>query len=752
MLKIFVETIADKDVSIQEFIPEILDKKWIEDSLIADYKKINFFYPEDSKAERLYSKKRGIESKELQCTFKEIIMGDDILVGYSLAICEMGKSLMTIREKTNDSIRKNLAKIEWIFDKEKSLFTRVSLEGTGNDEQDLDVSFDLGSKITNTRSKYMSNMKRSKFLLPDDADDLRGVSIFAKLAMAHGIPWDKPNYAKKIITKQITPYGGFNKIPKKVLAEKQKDIIREAEERDIQSKGDTKKEQQSMNMTLKSRRDLINAIQNGKTLSSICNLHILSLIILLVIIIMSTVDFCLFDSKYKNIVSHTELFANSLDLETQMIQGIENIRTLILLSDGIIEDTHCEGLACERYENVDAYRDGIKNELIKIQSKIDNIQKEISNMANDFENLKEVTLNNRDLLIEYKTNAGVDNSDTSKSYYNLIESINMVNSHIFSIAVSDTTNLKDYNEHVFFVFTNGLNVVFNKIDSITIAMIDDMDDYSSSALNSLKIVLIVAVCIIFLLNLLLIPLLRSIQTTQEEILMLFFQIKRGHAKGFAKQCQQFYNSLQKKRTRQNAGSDSEGSDKEMDDSERGNDDDDYDPDNEGTERIIGSGTRKLKKSSMNLSSTIFWEILLNILISSYFIVNYIMLGDILFSASDSLNLSLKQIGHLNTVHYISYIGIREALYNSNFKLEYKTPLEYSTMIIYNLTDVHSYIEKSFELDKYKIRLYYGEFTEEINYYFDNSICTSSRNNYFYENEEKECTEFAEGIGAQVWYI
>jgi hypothetical protein len=739
MLKIPAEGITNKDVSITEFIPEITDQRWIEDALSVDFKKVTFYYPEDAKVERQFSKKRSEVVQELQCTFKEIVMGDDKLVGYALLLSVPGKTLLTLRERAIENRFKNLSRIEWIYDVEKSLFGRVSVKNPSSLDQDLGNENDSLLKRTN-RSKYMSSTNKQALSLFGESIELRGMSLFARLAIANNKSWDKPNYDKGIVTKQITPYGGFNKIPKKLIAEQQREIIREAEEKDIQAKDNTKKEQQTMNMTLKSRKDLINAIQSGKTLSSICNLHLISLLLLLVLIIMSSIDYGMSHKTYKKVVKNIDTFSSSLDLESQIVMGIDNIRSLMLANTDMLEANNYEN-----YTDLSEFKNVLADRLIQIQDIVDLTQKEIVSLAKDFELLNEITLDKRDLEIYYRTINGV-----SFGLYNLIEAINMMNSHVFTIGNAakkdNMLSKQSVQDSIYFVFTDAPNAIFIRLREALDVMMDDMESYTSKSLRDYKIILIITVCVIFLLGIALIPILRSIQKTQEEILMLFFQIKRSHAKSFAKQCQQFYNSLQKKRTRQNAGSDSEGSDKD-EDSEIGNDEDDYMLDQEIYNRLSIMGTRKLKKSSMKISVAIFWEVLLNVLLSAYFIANYVLLEQLLFGGFNGLNASLKSIGRLNTAHLMSYVAIREALCKSDWKIENIAAYDYSKLLIKNLTTVHNYIEDYFSLDKFKVKFYFGNFENDVDKVLDSSICDEGRNNYFTKIDN--CTSFASEIGNYV---
>jgi len=742
MLKIPAEGIVDKSVSITEFIPEITDCKVIEEALLVDFKEVVFYYPEDTKVEKQFSKKRGDISRVLQCTFKEILMGDDKLIGYALLLSEPGKTLLTLRERKTENRFRNLSRIEWIYDTENSVFIRMSVEKPNPLDQDFDNESNFLLKKTN-RSKYISGSNKQEVSLFNDSTGLRGISLFARLAIANGKSWDKPNYDKGITTKQISVYGGFNKIPKKVIVEKQREIIREAEEKDIQAKENIKKEQQTMSMTLKSRKDLINAIQSGKKLSSICNLHLVSLLLLLVLIIMSSVDYGMSYKTYNNIVRNIDTFSSSLDLESQIVQGVDNIRSLLLANTDMLGNNNYEN-----YTNLDEFKKGLAGRLMQIQDTVDLTQKEIISLAKDFKSLNDIALARRDLRISYRTTNGV-----SVGLYNLIEAINMMNSHVFTIGNTATEdNMLDRRsaqDSIYFVLTNAPNPIFIRLREALNVMMNDMKSYTSKSLRDYKIILITTVCLIFLLGIALIPILRSIQKTQEEILMLFFQIKRSHAKSFAKQCQQFYNSLQKKRTRQNAGSDSEGSDKDGD-SERGNDEDDNTLDHDIYDKLSNRGTRRLKKSSMKVSATIFWEVLLNVLLSAYFIVNFIILEQLLFGSFNSLNESLKDVGQLNTAHLMSYVAIREALSKSDWKIENIAPYEYSKSLINNLTIVHDYIENYFSLDKFEVRFYFGNFKNDVDGLMDSSICEEGRNDYF--TNKNDCASFANEIGNYVQFF
>ena len=71
-----------------------------------------------------------------------------------------------------------------------------------------------------------------------------------------------------------------------------------------------------------------------------------------------------------------------------------------------------------------------------------------------------------------------------------------------------------------------------------------------------------------------------------------------------------------------------------------------------------------------------------------------MLGYILFDTMNLLNSSLRHISQVNIANLISYVAIRESLYDSGWTIEGLTPLKYSNMIIGNLTDINRHIHMS----------------------------------------------------------
>jgi len=769
MLQLPCDSGLTRNTLISEFIPTIEDTKYIKEHLLIDYVDVTYYYPDgfnpqdviqgenpSEKKERASAIKiraRGTVHKQLYCMAKEITLGDQGLVGYALIFKEPNKTLFTLRERIKDTIpMDNKSNIEWIYDTEKFMFTRVVAERVNNSEPEIESTNSskskqkskiMGSKYLETNKNSRANLSPTEENAEDSDDENKGGSIFARLAKQHNKPWNKPDYAKGITTMRISKLGEFHVISKKALVEKQKEIIREAEtSANIAIKKENEKktgQAQQMNMSLKSRRDLINAIQNGKTYHAISGLTAISLLLLLAIIILSSIEYGLFTSRYNKIIDNTKVFVSSLDLEAQIAQGVESTRTLVLLNSGILTDY-------ENYTTADSFESAIKLNLLKIQSTVDKTQKEISDLAKGFPNVKKMLLLDRDLPIKFKIG-----STYKTELYNLLESLTMLNSYIFKIANSALNILTESNDDAYFIFANGLNGIFIRLRRMLASLNKDMESYSDDALSVLLIILIISVSVIFIGALTLIPFLRGVQNAKEEILMLFFQIKRGYAKTFAKQCQQFYNSLQKKRNRQDAGSEGEGSEKEMEDEE----DDDEDKEtltndarNYSSQMASGAVTRRLKKGSSNTLGIIFCEVLANAILSSYFVVAYVIYGALLFDANKVINRSFISISQLSTAHLMDYLGIRETILNSTWPLENKTGYNYTLGLITNITKYQENIKNYFDLDKGYAPLYFGGFIELLDSYFDQSACLPGRNNYFTTRED--CVKFAHTIAEKVF--
>eukprot|EP01022_Parablepharisma_sp_SALTPOND_P021434 TRINITY_DN4228_c0_g1_i1.p1 TRINITY_DN4228_c0_g1~~TRINITY_DN4228_c0_g1_i1.p1 ORF type:complete len:875 (+),score=89.05 TRINITY_DN4228_c0_g1_i1:2533-5157(+) len=739
MLKLPSEATNDKDLFISEFIPEITGIDWLKKNLSVDYKEITYYYPKPCEPGKSFCKSRGSLSKKLRCVVKEVLMGEQGLVGYALVFNEPGKTLITLRGKNMSGAFMNKSKIEWIYDVNKSLFIRIVAEQLPGEEMNKSSEDKLGSMREKTGSKYVTTKKLEIIEQKNENDEgeLKAESVFAKLAMAYNKPWNKPNYAKGVVTKRITAYGDFIVVSKRALAEKQKEIIREAEQKDEpESRKEIRKTtQQVMNMTLKSRRDLINAVQNGKILNAISHIRLFSLMLLLALIILSSVDYGLFISRYGTIMKNTKTFLKALDMESQIAQATEKTRGLTLLHTDILIDY-------ENYSTLTQYEESLRTDLLEIQATLDHTQKEVTELAKGFDSLKDILLLSRDLSIEFKIG-----NEYKIGKYNLIESIIMLNSYVFKIANTRLEMLDESNDDIYFLLINGLNGVLMRLrDSLGI-MRYNMDEYSAKSLSVYQIVLICAGGTILLLGLSIVPLLKIVQNTKEEILMLFFQIRKGYAKSFAKQCQQFHVSLQKKRSRKDSGGDEDGSD--IEESEEANEEDDLVTETENYHRSTGSSMRKLSKGSSGVLGTVFWELAINVILTSYFVVSYFFFGVLLFDANNLLNKSFENIAYMNTAHFTSYLGIRETVLNSTWKIENQSPYSYSQQMIHNLTKFHEYTKDNFGLGKSRISLYFGGFTELVENSLDASACSEGRNNFF--TNPDDCLRFAHTIANNVLY-
>ena len=511
-----------------------------------------------------------------------------------------------------------------------------------------------------------------------------------------------------------------------------------AEEADLPPKKEGNKagQAQLMSMSLKSRKDLINAIQSGKTLQAINKLNLISLLLLVSVIVLSSVEYGLFLSGYQGLLSNTNVFIQSIDLNSQIAQAVENTRNLILLNGKSLT-------TYENYTTAAAYETAVRAKLFTIQTTIDQTQKQMADLAKTFNSLNSALILSNSVNVLFKTG----NQYTSQ-YYNLLESIIMLNSYIIKVANTNLNLVVNSDDDVYFIQANGLNSIYAQLNIALAGMQNDMQTYSSSSLSKLLIVLIVTAFIIIIGGFLLIPYLNNVQKAKEEILMLFLQIKKNYAKNFAKQCQLFYNSLQKKRNREKSGSEGEVSEGEEEHEDEEEDEgSEMLPDQRNYSQFSNSARRRLANQSGNIISSILCVLFFGLLASCYFVFSYVFFGVYLFDSISLLNNSFQEIATLNSAYFLDYISVREMILNSTWKIQNSYAYSSSQIMINNLTNLQETVKYYFYLDSSELSLYFGGFLPTLDPIIDGSLC-STPNDYF--TDSTACSAFAHSIASKVF--
>jgi hypothetical protein len=126
------------------------------------------------------------------------------LVGYALIFKSSQKTLMALRTKREKTMQQvgSKSKVEWEYDEERSIYTRVEGDGSTFDDQDADSSF---TSRTRTREGQKSSTfypkgesRSSMSQLPeevpeksDDEQEINNETVFARIARQLNRDWDK---------------------------------------------------------------------------------------------------------------------------------------------------------------------------------------------------------------------------------------------------------------------------------------------------------------------------------------------------------------------------------------------------------------------------------------------------------------------------------------------------------------------------------------------------------------------------------
>lgn len=723
VLGLSVEMIKEKNIKAAELIPPIVNEDYIKNNLLSDFQSVEFHYP--AVREEILEK----STTTLLCMAREIIMEE--LIGYALMFKEPGALAFETKDKVKPLAMKNRCGIEWTYDPEREVFARVM---TDRSIQDLTMRSDILEKEgdNNYKSQLVKNSKRSSNVYRDyseseEENTKSDESFFARLARRHNKYWNKPDYAKGIVTMRISKTGNFITISRKKLAENQNEIIKEVGTRDYDVVKETSTDEQSsiLSGSFKSRKEYVEIIKGKKSIASATYICLYFTLGMTFLAVLSAVEYGLFMAYYKKVAENTEIFSRTLDLGMQLLQGAESTRNLILVNE-------------ESYRNYEGYgkeefAEKTRVELFKVEAAVERIHKELASVTDRLTDLKnEFLIDNK---VEIKRIVG---SEIQTSTHTLNEAILMYNLRLFQIA-NDQNPLSEEEENAHFVYTNGLNGIYVEYKLLVDVFNSNMDAYNSRVLKKLMILFIIAMCFVLLGGFVIIPYLCDVKFTKDKILMLFLNIKRSQAKALALRCQRFSDALHKGQSTGESPADESEEETPEDVATLLN--------TSYTPEILGQGKRKVKKLSTNIVFLSIWGTVNMAFMSTYFIVGYLVFGKHLLKANDYVNASLKNIAQVSTGYYIYYLAVRESILGSTWTFEGLTPLDYSEEMLNKTTNLQAYISSHFELNHYETKLYYSNFPEYLSQFFKESVCEPGRNDY-YENAEA-CSDFAFGAGNEV---
>ncbi len=532
-----------------------------------------------------------------------------------------------------------------------------------------------------------------------------------------------------MVTKRQGETGEFVKVSRRILTRRQEESLTHAEDIDvIQKKSAATDSTPMMSTTLKSRRDLIAAIKGGKPLRAINQLYVISLVVLLCVITLASTEYGLFTVRYNSVVDNLRSFSTVSDLKTEISRAVLNTRTIVLLQANRTIDM-------EKYATKALYTAELKVRLLAIQARIDTAQKLMSNLAKSNSRLNNILISDRSLSVLFR----VSNASKSETY-SLLESILILNSYIIKLANrDDLTQVDDTDESVYFIRQNGLNSIFIRLETAFDGLKQDLKDYSSRAKIDLMIVLICSCVIVFAGSVSVVPFLRSVSTSKEEILLLFFKIKRTYAKMFVKKCQAFYNSLQKKKDQDESGD--EASDKMVDDEEEGGDKEKDDLLGAKAAQSYSSvGVVESKRSSAQIYGIIIIQVVIALALGLYFILSYIFFVYYLMDTFPILTQAMHSVGYATSSFEINYLAMRETMLQSDWTIESRPPLNATLKTVLYITKAEEAIKSFYSLDTGNVGMYFGDFATYISDYLQDSLCTDEKDTYFTTNHTK-CESF-----------
>ena len=410
-----------------------------------------------------------------------------------------------------------------------------------------------------------------------------------------------------MITKRIEENEEIKVVPKKAIAKKLEEKIRETSEMDVlKKKEDNGEANAMMNTSLKSRKDLIEIIKNSPPHNAISHINILSFLVVVFLITLDSVEYGIYTSKYNELTSDLHIFAGSCDLESQIAQAVENTRNLVLVNAGNLT-------TYENYTSQSDYINALITRFLTIQSNIDTTQKQLADLAKRYSNLNSALIADTTLPIQIKVG-----TNYKTQFYNLIEALIIYDSFIIKIAnTASTTKFTNDDESVYFIWQNGLNAIFMSLRKALENLQLDFNNYCNNFANIMLILMIISYGVVIFGCLSVVPYLRNVKVANQEILMLFFKIKKAYAKGFAKKCQQFLNSIEKKHNEDES---------EENESERSIDDEKADDEKEGmlqrSIRQTNTAGGKIKTSDDILGWSAS-QLSIGLLLGLYFLASYL---------------------------------------------------------------------------------------------------------------------------------
>jgi len=362
------------------------------------------------------------------------------------------------------------------------------------------------------------------------------------------------------------------------------------------------------NHTFKSRKALNAVINDKKPPKAIRQLQWTANILMLALAAIAIAEFVVANQEFNEILDNLSLIDQSDQRTAELMNVLSKTTDLYLYNIGVLTDTMVDP---------EVLKSSIEDSLNAAQTLKISLEKSSGGLSDEHSSLI-----NDGVIPLYELNSD------EPEFRGLSQATDQIIARAFEVTNQDVAEIGPDNSDYYFVTYNLLNDYYIALRNSSNFYVTELKDDTDNKATTFLILLIVSIVVLLFSVALLIPVLRSVNKTREEVLSLFLNIPDKTVRSLYTKCENFISNLQ-------VGEDDDVVSEIDDDEMFGNkhEEDNFMGDFTGRSGKRGS-KRKFKNSGKSQKKFLLQFLFGGLVVEAYFVYNYLMANDMLNDVKD----------------------------------------------------------------------------------------------------------------------
>lgn len=448
------------------------------------------------------------------------------IMGYLIKIYRQKGNLSFDTKNTNPDEKTPEFRFEFLYDPDKEIYKRKRTWVNQSLPKMIISSEDVRENVV--QNKVVTTISKENYG-KEISEAIKLASTLSLEDLLNAISNSEKHYGSNVTTYRIRK-GKIKKItPLPTLL--QSIAFSVPQDDDLQAQNDFRSIEKARIAKLK--KDYHNSLSDQPIPAEVIHLLLVSAMLLSTIVILTAVDYWLFDKSLNKAQNSIDLLWVNNNIFQLVGDSWYQSLSLNLLKENVIVNYEDSNSTLQYESNL---RTRLGNNIGLIENLIDEFQSDLETFGDIFNS----NLGSRDLSVMNYNSEGEANLTMSTC----LEYYYMVNSALLNIKEAPLEALSTLDMNILFVRNNYLNAHADKIRKLYQPIYLSLADYIDKQVTTIEIMFIIASFALFLCSLAFIPFILKAKITKQELLSNFLRIPKQSVYKLTQKCEHYLTNFQ----------------------------------------------------------------------------------------------------------------------------------------------------------------------------------------------------------------